>query len=114
MDHSVLSCQSLESCQFEIRKSWECLEKELANPLDVFCYPTGRAGVDFDQREMEVVRKEGFRAGLSVTPGDVDYRKDGLDGRRFCLNRVAFPSDMDDFIQLCSWVSVLKSKVREF
>jgi len=112
MDHSILAFQSNEQSETEVIKSWDILEKELANPLNVMCYPTGRLGVDFGEREIGIVRDNGFRAGLSVTPGFVDLRKAGSEDNRYNLQRFGLPDTMDEFIQLCSWVEVAKEKIR--
>jgi peptidoglycan/xylan/chitin deacetylase (PgdA/CDA1 family) len=110
--HAILKRQSNEISLQEIADSKAAVEKELTLPLNIFCYPTGRKNIDFGQREMDTVKALGMRAGLSVTPGYVDIHKHGSDEDRYCLPRFGFPSDMNDFIQLCSWVELLKEKLR--
>ena len=112
INHLILAQQSDEVAKREIEQSWQRVQQELENPLDVFCYPTGRLHQDFSGREMAFVEELGFRAALSVTPGYVSIGADGQEGRRYCLPRFAFPEDLESFIQLCSWIELVKEKVR--
>jgi len=112
--HALLAHQNDEDSKKEVQESWIKLKSELANPLPVFCYPTGRKGIDFGQREMDIVSSIGFSAALSVTPGYVNIASDSMGQERFCLARFGLPDNMEDFIQLCSWVEVVKEKLRCF
>ncbi len=100
--HATMSRLSPESLDREIRDSWQTLENELASPLKVFCYPTGRAS-DFGQREIAALEQHGFLGAVSAMPAFVEA-EDGAASRRFSLPRLALPDTMDDFIQCCSWI----------
>lgn len=108
--HSVLASQSDEVCRKEICDSWSKLKDELKSPVPVMCYPIGRKDIDFGSREMQIAREIGMRAGLSVNPGYVDIETHN--NNRYALNRFNFPDSMENFIQLCSWVEVVKEKLR--
>ena len=110
--HAILHWQSSEVSFREIFNSKSAVESELRYPLNIFCYPTGRKNIDFDLREMDIVKNLGMRAGLSVTPGYVNLTKHGAEEHRYCLPRFGFPSDMEHFIQLCSWIELMKEKLR--
>lgn len=112
VNHAILASQSASVVRAEIGDSWQQLKQELKNPLDVFCYPTGRKNIDFGQREMDLVKELGMRAALSVTPGYVNLREHGKDEHRFCLPRFGFPDNIEDFIQLVSWIELFKEKFR--
>lgn len=100
--HRILSKLSAALAQDEIHGSWEVLERELASPLKVFCYPTGRT-FDFGPREIGYLQEAGFLGAMSSIPGLVNSsysRNDGI----FRLPRIALPASMPYFIQYCSWI----------
>ena len=107
--HRILSKLRKTSMKKEILGSWETLEKELANPVKVFCYPTGRA-LDFGPREVEFLRKECFLGAVATTPGVVALQKNPLE-QIFHLPRFELPGNMTDFIQYCSWIEQAKEAI---
>jgi peptidoglycan/xylan/chitin deacetylase (PgdA/CDA1 family) len=66
--HRILSKLHKTSMENEIMGSWETLGQELANPLKVFCYPTGRT-LDFGSREIGALKKTGVSWGCINNPG---------------------------------------------
>ncbi len=104
--HSTLSRLNDTSLDEEITNSWQTLKKELANPLKVFCYPTGRT-IDFGEREIEALTRNGFLGAVATTPGFVQP-EDSPDKQLFCLHRFALPESMNDFIQYCTWIEYVK------
>ncbi|MGS2724283.1 polysaccharide deacetylase family protein [Porticoccus sp. GXU_MW_L64] len=111
-NHSILAFQSDYESRSEISDCWTQLKKELANPLDVMCYPTGRTDIDYGNREMRFVKELGLRAGLSVDHGYVNLDIDSNSNNRYRLHRFGFPDELENFIQLCSWVELMKEKAR--
>lgn len=107
--HNILQAQSLADTEREIRHSWSRLKAELKHPLPVFCYPTGRTGVDFGPREMAIAQHIGLQAAVSADAGYVDL---GADARNnlFALKRFAFPEKHGDFRQYCSWLEWFKER----
>ena len=75
MSHQILSKLDRESCSQEILGSWERLQKEMARPLNVFCYPTGRI-LDFGPREIDILQQAGFIGAVATIPGYVDIQQD--------------------------------------
>lgn len=68
MSHPILSrCDSVQS-RYEIARSIERVQAELANPSQVFCYPNGFPD-DYGQREYDAVRESGLNYALSTSPG---------------------------------------------
>jgi peptidoglycan/xylan/chitin deacetylase (PgdA/CDA1 family) len=102
MTHRILSKLTRQSVEKEIHGSWDCLKRELANPLKVFCYPTGRI-LDFGPREIELLKKDGFLGAAATLPGYVEPEKDPA-GQLFRLPRFELPDNMTDFVQCCSWI----------
>ncbi|GAA0839899.1 polysaccharide deacetylase family protein [Marinobacter szutsaonensis] len=105
--HVILSQVSEQEAESEILGSWEAVKKNLANPLPVFCYPSGREGVDFGSREQQIVARAGFRAALSADPGYIDLATPS-NNNLFSLKRFSFPNDITYFKQYCSWLEYAK------
>lgn len=106
--HNTLSRLSDTSLDEEIKGSWQTLKNELVNPLKVFCYPTGRA-IDFGDREIEALARNGFQGAVATTPGFVQP-ENNPDKQLFCLHRFSLPESMDDFIQYCTWIEYVKHR----
>jgi len=106
ISHRILSKLRRASVEQEIRGSWEALQRELANPLKVFCYPTGRV-FDFGPREIGLLKNLGFLGAAATVPGFVEPGKGGED-QIFRLPRFELPESMTDLIQYCSWIEHAK------
>ena len=104
--HRILSKLNRESAKQEITGSWETLNRELARPLKVFCYPTGRI-LDFGPREINILKEEGFLGAVSTAVGYVEPENEP-DKQVFRLPRLELPDNMTDFIQYCSWIERAK------
>jgi len=101
--HRILSKLSGESAREEITGSWQTLQRELSNPLKVFCYPTGRL-FDYGPREISYLHEAGFLGATSSLPGVVDLLNDDAEQQVYCLPRISLPNSMAYFIQCCSWI----------
>ncbi|MEN8205332.1 MAG: polysaccharide deacetylase family protein [Pseudomonadota bacterium] len=106
VSHHVFSCLDATSMQQEISDSWRALDRELLNPLKLFCYPTGRE-IDYGTREIEALRKSGFMGAVTTTPGFAE-QLDVNDERLFRIPRFSLPESMHDFIQCCTWIEYVK------
>lgn len=67
--HPILASLSTEESAFEIRTSKNCLESITQAPVEVFAYPNGKPGRDYDGRHVELVRQLGFRGAVSTAVG---------------------------------------------
>lgn len=108
MTHRILSKLSKKSTEEEITGSWKTLNRELSNPLKVFCYPTGRP-LDFGPREIQILKKEGFLGAVASVHGYVETQSNNSE-QVFRLPRFELPDNMTDFIQYCSWIEHAKTK----
>ncbi|MDT8453019.1 MAG: polysaccharide deacetylase family protein [Gammaproteobacteria bacterium] len=106
MSHRILSKLNRPSAEDEILGSWQVLERELANPVKIFCYPTGRV-LDFGPREIAILKKESFLGAVSTEPGYVEVKKDP-EKQLFRIPRLVVPDNMKDFMQYCSWIERAK------
>lgn len=100
--HRILSKLSGETAREEITVSWEALQRELSNPVKLFCYPTGRM-FDFGPREISYLQEAGFLGAASSLPGIVDLN-DHAEHQIFSLPRISLPNSMAYFIECCSWI----------
>ena len=100
--HRILSKLSRESAKDEILGSWETINRELNNPLKVFCYPTGRV-LDFGPREINILKDGGFIGAAATIAGYVEPENSAAE-QVFRLPRLELPDSMTDFIQYCSWI----------
>jgi peptidoglycan/xylan/chitin deacetylase (PgdA/CDA1 family) len=103
VSHGIVSRMDDATAEFELVNGWTRLRSELAEPLDIYGWPTGRSG-DFGQRDIDIVKRHGFRAALAT---DDDYavfagspQGDGL----FSLRRFGFPGTRAEFLNCRSWV----------
>ena len=110
VSHNILSRLDDSALQYEISESWRTLDRELLNPLKVFCYPTGREN-DYDQREIDTLREHGFLGAVTTTPDLVESQTNN-DKRLFRLPRYSVPDSMEDFIQYCTWIEYVKCNHR--
>jgi peptidoglycan/xylan/chitin deacetylase (PgdA/CDA1 family) len=107
--HNLLSRLDNDKLQQEITDSWATLDRELLNPLKVFCYPTGRTG-DYDARSITMLRDSGYLAAVTTTPDFVmPVRAD--EDLLYSLPRFSLPDSMEDFIQCCTWIEYAKNNL---
>jgi peptidoglycan/xylan/chitin deacetylase (PgdA/CDA1 family) len=107
--HPILAQISEEQAKNEILGSWRALKANIENPVPVFCYPSGREGIDFGEREQEIVKQGGLIGALSADPGYVHLAASKKE--LYALKRFSFPDDMAHFKQYCSWLEYAKEKV---
>ncbi len=107
--HPILAQISDEQAEHEILGSWRALQANVANPVPVFCYPSGRRGIDFGDREQQIVKQAGLIGALSADPGYVHLT--GANNNLYALKRFSFPDDMTRFRQYCSWLEYAKEQI---
>ncbi|MDN6320242.1 MAG: polysaccharide deacetylase family protein, partial [Marinobacter sp.] len=106
--HPILAQVSIEKAKNEILGSWRALQANITNPVPVFCYPSGREGVDFGSREQEIVKQAGLIGALSADPGYVHLKEPN--NNLYALKRFSFPDNMAHFKQYCSWLEYAKER----
>ena len=104
--HNVFSRLDDISMRQEIIDCWHTLDRELLNPLKVFCYPTGRE-IDYSTREIDALRENDFLGAVTTTPGFVE-QLDASNEQLFRIPRFSLPESMHDFIQCCTWIEYVK------
>ncbi len=106
VSHNILSKLNPTRCKQEILGSWQTLKRELKQPLNIFCYPTGRK-LDFGPREIDILRQSGFIGAVATTPGYINSEQT-IEQQIFRIPRFELPAMMTDFIQCCSWIEYAK------
>ena len=107
--HPILAQVSDEQAKKEIIGSWTALQAHITNPVPIFCYPSGRGGMDFGAREQEIVKQAGLIGAFSADPGYVHLAR--ANNNLFALNRFSFPNDIAHFKQYCSWLEYAKERM---
>lgn len=67
--HPILARMTDFEARHEIACNKSLLERLTEAPVDLFAYPNGKPGVDFDGRHAAMVRALGFRAAVTTAPG---------------------------------------------
>jgi len=83
VNHPILLKLPAEGMREEIRRSRDRLQQLLDEPVDLFAYPNGKPGVDYDQAAVDIVRAEGFAAAFSTVWGAVSRQSDDFQLPRF-------------------------------
>jgi len=69
VNHPILKSISTAEAEREIREGRCTLESIVDAPVDVFAYPNGKPGQDYDASHVEIVKTLGFRGAVSTAPG---------------------------------------------
>ncbi|MFJ3054887.1 polysaccharide deacetylase family protein [Herbaspirillum sp. NPDC087042] len=67
--HPILSRLADEQASHEIVDNKRALEQLVGRPLQLFAYPNGKPGFDFDQRHVAMVREAGYIAAFTTASG---------------------------------------------
>lgn len=86
MHHPVLASESDAACEREIVDSVKELEKMLNHPVRYFAYPNGRPGMDFSEREKNILRSAGISMAFST---ELSALRPGTD--MLSIPRTGFP-----------------------
>lgn len=69
VNHPILSSITATEAEREINDGRRKLESIIDASVNVFAYPNGKPGQDYDASHVEIVRKLGFRGAVSTAPG---------------------------------------------
>jgi peptidoglycan/xylan/chitin deacetylase (PgdA/CDA1 family) len=69
ISHPILRCIPNAQAEAEIAGGRLALERLIGAPVEVFAYPNGQPGQDYDERHVEIIRRLGFRAAVSTASG---------------------------------------------
>lgn len=83
VSHPILKRLSEDEAYAEIANGRLRLQSITQTPVDSFAYPNGRPGVDYSSRDVELVKRAGFKAAVSTAWGAADARCDNYQLPRF-------------------------------
>ncbi|MFY9514100.1 MAG: polysaccharide deacetylase family protein [Rubrivivax sp.] len=69
VSHPILARLDAAQAEHEIASNKAELESRLQQPVRLFAYPNGKPGDDYLPRDVETVRRLGFSAAVSTSPG---------------------------------------------
>jgi len=110
--HPVLSTTGDQQAEFEITESWNRLKQEVARPVPIFCYPSGRRQ-DFGAREIAIVRRLGLTGALAGKPGRLSSRTlRESENSRYQVPRFAYEESFVHLLQFVSGLQLAKARIR--
>lgn len=68
-DHPILLKLDPEQARQQILQNKTILEEIISEPLDLFAYPNGKPGVDYNQDHIQMIKQAGYQAAMSTSPG---------------------------------------------
>ncbi|MEQ8230563.1 MAG: polysaccharide deacetylase family protein [Gammaproteobacteria bacterium] len=81
--HPILAGLADAGARDEIVRNKDTLERILDAPLDIFAYPNGTPGRDYDTRHVAMLRECGYRYALTTAAGTANTLTDPLQVPRF-------------------------------
>jgi peptidoglycan/xylan/chitin deacetylase (PgdA/CDA1 family) len=113
ISHRIFSRLGEAEARAEIDQSWRRLREELAHPLPVFAWPTGRAQ-DYTERDVQLARAAGLLACASTDPDYAHLDRTLSSVHGLCsLRRFPLPSRIRDVLQYGSWIERGKQILRK-
>jgi len=106
VSHRILLQMDMDKVRDEIQNSWKRVVSELKNPVNTFCFPTGRYQVDYGNREINIVKETGFDVAISADYGYTPINRNNCNS--YVIKRMPFPDNKTDFIQYCSGIERMK------
>lgn len=67
--HPILTTLSASEAEFEISEGRNKLQSIIDAPVDIFAYPNGKPGRDYDDTHVLLLKKLGFRCAVSTASG---------------------------------------------
>lgn len=83
VNHPILQAIDATQAEREIQDGRAELERVIAQPVNLFAYPNGRAGSDYGPIHIDLVKRLGFAAAVCTDPGHNDPKTDIFELRRF-------------------------------
>jgi hypothetical protein len=103
VSHRIFSTLSAEESRHELQQSWTRLQEELANPLPILAWPTGRSR-DFADKDVANAKAIGLHASVATDPGYAYRQPDGDSDQIYRLRRFAMPNDLTTVLRYGSWL----------
>jgi len=69
VNHPILTTLTLSEAEYEISEGRNKLQSIIDAPVDIFAYPNGKPGRDYDHTHALLVKTLGFRGAVTTAPG---------------------------------------------
>jgi peptidoglycan/xylan/chitin deacetylase (PgdA/CDA1 family) len=102
VSHPILTSLCDADARIEIEAGKRQLEDILGKPVRLFAYPNGKAGKDFDERHVRMVREAGFEAAFTTAVGAITR---DLDRFQLPRSRPWDPTPLRFGLRLLSWMA---------
>lgn len=106
--HPILSNESDNGAESQIKDSIDVLGEVTQDTIDYFAYPNGIKGLDFGQREMRILDKSGIKLAFST-----EKRKVSVTDNKLCIPRIGISVGNLDYIsrkiKYCRYWDFLRS-----
>lgn len=111
LSHPLFSSLDNAGLEREITSSTQRLEQECANPLRIFCYPSGKVN-EFDERTIAMMRKLNYKGALCAEEGFLDAQKlQHLANYRYAIPRLPLPDNFNEFKRYVSWAQYVRERL---
>lgn len=84
VNHPILAIENEKRVDAEIKNSVIGLSSLLNKEINIFAYPNGLYGLDFGEREINIVKSCGIKLAFSVDPGEYSRKGDPYNIPRVC------------------------------
>jgi peptidoglycan/xylan/chitin deacetylase (PgdA/CDA1 family) len=113
ISHRITSRLTPEQVREEICGSWQRLQQELASPVPIYAWPTGR-GEDFSPRDIEIAATTPLLGAVSVTNDYARFSKGEATARNdfFAISRFPMSVSTEDIVQYGTALERFKQLVR--
>ncbi len=105
--HNLFNAIDDRQVAAELNYSKKRLGEKLINPSGVFCYPSGTKR-DFSRRHEGLVKTANYQGAVSAI-SQTSYLEQ-IRSNPYCVNRIGFPDNFDQFVRYASWLEALRSK----
>ena len=95
MNHPILKNESVDTVEYEIGTSVAELGKLLGTSIHSFAYPNGKPKLDFDNREIDILKKNGIKLAFSTVAKTLKEEDD-----LFSIPRSGFEGGSTPYIYL--------------
>ena len=83
VNHPILAVLNEQHALAEIADGKHRLEEIIGAAVTLFAYPNGKPGQDYGPRDVQLVKRAGFEAAVSTTPGAANKASDMFELPRF-------------------------------
>ncbi|HEY6529245.1 MAG TPA: polysaccharide deacetylase family protein [Cellvibrionaceae bacterium] len=106
--HFTFNALSDEEVTQELRHSKMRLTAEMANPSEIFCYPSGTQ-TDFSQRHEPLVQQAGFLGAVSTLSKNTCTQ--AIQEAPYRIQRIGMPHELSHLVRYISWFEYLRGRM---